>query len=201
MKLEYLYDNNNNLKYTMKVFSIVGLFITLVMSLLCFWMLMSLEKNIDYFLLLTFVAIIVITIIFYIFIFSLIIVLVNKYKRKKFVYIKKNGCFSEGEIIMANYHSKGYGRYKWLWKDSGDITVRVKNKTYVITDIDYNVTFKNLIQKLNDNVYINEQKVINEKRHFKNTGRLNKIDFNKITIGIYVLDNNAVADFNSIKVK
>jgi len=53
--------------------------------------------------------------------------------------------------------------------------------------------------KLNENFYTNKQKIINIDRYFKNTGILNKINCKEITIGIYVLDNKAVADLNTIK--
>jgi len=130
----------------------------------------------------------------------IIIFLINIYKRKNFTHIKNNGDYFEGIIISANYHSNGaYGKYRWLSKKSGDITVSANNQTYTITNIDYNEDFKLFEQKLNENFYTNKQKIINIDRYFKNTGILNKINCKEITIGIYVLDNKAVADLNTIK--
>ncbi len=194
MKLEYVYNNNSNLKYTLKAFSIFGLAIILIFSL----MLVSIEKKIDYSFISMFMFGIIIVILWDI-IFLIIIALTNNYKRKQFISIKDKGKYYEGIIIMANYHFEGYGRHKWLWKDSGEITVSVENKTYTITDIDYNKEFKLLEQKLNDNFDTNRQQYINLNQQFKNIGILGNVYSKEITVGIYILDNKVAADLDSIK--
>lgn len=195
MKLQYLYNNNNNLKYSVKVFSLFCISVIIF----CFLLIIITEKNANYSL---FLMILLGTISFSTIcniISALIIGLWNNYKRKQFLYIKNNGSYFEGEIIMANYHNKGYNKYHWLLKDSGDIIVCVNDKTYKISDIDYNKEFKTLKQKLNDSEEINTEQINNINSVYKETGILNKIDFKNITIGIYVLEDKAVADLDSIK--
>ena len=196
MKLEYLYHNNNNLKYTLKVFSIFGLAVILI----SFVIIIGFEKNVNYSFMLMFTIGIIVIVGFLNIIFLIIITLTNNYKRKQFMYIKNNGKYFEGVIIMANYHSKGIVRYKWLNKVSGDIVVNVDNKTYTITDVDYNNEFKILEQKINDSFYINRQKFSDLNQHFRDNGTFYKVQTKELKIGIFVLDNKAIADFNSIQV-
>jgi len=143
---------------------------------------------------------IIIPVIFFGVLTCLIIAVVNSYKRKKFSFIKNNGNYLDGIIIMASYHSKLSGGYRWLWKDSGEITVTANNKIYKITDIDYNDEFKLLEEKLSKNFYLNKQKYIDLNQNFKNNGILAKIHREEINVGIYILDNKVVADLESIKI-
>lgn len=196
MKLEYLYHNKNNLKYTLKAFSIFGLAIILIL----FVMIICFEKNVNYSFMLMFMIGIIIIVGFLDIIFLIIITLTNNYKIKQFMYIKNNGKYYEGVIIMANYHSNGIGRYEWLSKDSGDIVVRIDNKTYTITDVDYNNEFKILEQKIKDNFYINKQQFSDLNQHFRDNGTFYKVQIKELKIGIYVLDNKVIADFDSIQV-
>ena len=57
---------------------------------------------------------------------------------------------------MKKKDNSKYVYNKWLWKDSGNITVSANNKTYTIRDIDYNKDFKILKQKLENDFYINQ---------------------------------------------
>lgn len=197
MKLEYLYDNNKNLKYTLKAFSFFVLAILLIVMVIFFFV-----EKVDYFFLLILTTLIGISGVFCYIIFYIIISLTNKYKRKQFSHIKNNGSYFEGIIVMANYHFKGYGKNSWLWKDTGDISVIADNKTYTITDIDYNNEFKLLEQKLDDNFDANMQQYNCLNQSFKNNNILaiNKVHRKEIKIGIYVLDNKVIADFDSIKI-
>ena len=132
-------------------------------------------------------------------VFWVIITLINNYKRKQFVSIKNNGVHFEGVILTAD-KSCVFGQHKWIWKDSGDITVSANNKTYKITNIDYNKEFKLLKQKLEDDFYSNKQSYINLNQSFEKNDILYKVHRKEITVGIYVLDNKAVADLDSIKI-
>lgn len=172
MKLEYLYNNNNNLKHTMKIIPI-GFLITVMFTIL-----INSFYNTDISLLL---KVIIVSAIFCEIFYYVIITLSNNYKRKQFINITNNGIYFEGNILKANYNHKHSRKYSWLEKSAGNITVRIENKTYKITDIDYNSDFKNLKQKLEENFSINEK------------------NFRQIKIGIYVFNNKAVADLNSIK--
>lgn len=195
MKLEYLYNNNNNLKYSVKVFSIFCISVIIF----CFLLIIITEKNVNYSL---FLMILLGTIVFTTIcnlVFGTIICFSNNYKRKQFSHIKNNGSYFDGEIIMVNYHNKGYNKYNWLIKDSGDIIVCVNDKTYKISDIDYNKEFRILKQKLDDNEETNKEQINNINRLFKEKGELNKIDFKNITMGIYVLEDKVVADLDTIK--
>lgn len=196
MKLEYLYNNNNNLKHTIKAFSFIGI----CSILFCFLRIVIGEEHVNYslFLLISF-GIIVFTVICNI-VSALIILLWNNYKRKQFFYIKNNGSYYEGEIIMANYHHKGYSKHNWIEKSSGDILVCVNDKTYKISDIDYNNEFKKLEQRLKDNFNTTKQKIIDNNYYLKNTGTLRKLSLEKITIEIYLLEDKVIADLNSIKI-
>lgn len=197
MKLEYLYNNNNNLKHTIKAFFIIG-----VASIFFYFLkiLFNVKHiNCSLFLIIS-LGIIVVTVICNI-ISALIIVFLNNYKRKQFFYIKNNGSYYEGEIIMASYHHKGYNKHNWILKDSGNIVVCVNDKTYTISDVDYNKEFKDLKQKLSDNADVNKKQLMHINTCFKNTGVLNKGNLKNITIGIYVLEDKAVADLDSIKMK
>jgi len=194
MNLKYVYNNNSNLKYTLKAYSLFGMSIILMIFLM-----QIIDKNIDYSFILMFSFTIIMTIIFFDIVFLIIITMKNNYKRKQFATIKDKGKYYDGIIIMANRHSKGYGRHKWLWKTTGEITVSVENKTYTITDIDYNNEFKLLEQKLKDNFKTNRQQYMNLNQQIKNNDILGNIFIKEITIGIYILDNKVVADLNSIK--
>ncbi len=155
--------------------------------------------NIDYSLLLTFMFGSTIILVFSDIAISLFIILENNHKRKQFVLIKNNGSYFDGVIISAyRYIKPRYARGVDA-KNTGEILVTANNKTYTITDIDYNDAFKDLEQKLNDNFYINKQKIIDKDRYFKNTGILSKINSKEITVGIYILDNKVIADFDTIK--
>ncbi len=193
MKLEYVYNNNSNLKYILKVFCIFGFAIILIVSL----MLVCIEKNVDYFFISMFAVGIILIVVVWDIVFLIVLSLRNNYKRKQFISIKENGKYCEGIIIMANSHFKGYGRHKWLWKDSGEITVSVENKTYTITDIDYNYAFKLLEQKINDDFDTSIQHYINFNQQIKSTSIFGNVYRKEITIGIYLLDNNVVADLDS----
>lgn len=195
MKLEYLYDNNNNLKYTLKSFFLFMLSIILIFSLLiiCF------EKKLNCSLFLMFMTAFIIIIIFYYIVFLITIILKNNYKRKKFISIKNNGRYITGIIIDANYINKGHGRYIWLCKKSGEIIVKADNKTYKINNIDFNSEFKLLKQKLNNISNENRQQYINFNERLKNDNTLGDFKKGEITVGIYILDDMAVADLNTIK--
>lgn len=192
MKLEYLYHNNNNLKYTLKTFSIFGF----AVILFYFLIIICISENVNWFFILMFIVIFL----FWNIVFLIIIALTNNYKRKQFMYIKNKGKYFEGVIIMASYDSAGIGERKLLSKDSGNIIVSVDNKTYTITDIDYNNEFKILEQKINDNFNINRQQFSDLDQHFRNNGTFYKAQTKEIKIGIYVLDNKVIADLNSIQV-
>ena len=196
MKLEYLYHNKNNLKYALKAFSIFELAIILISVVMHIYF----EKNVDYSFIVMFTIGIIVIFGFANVIFLIIITLTNNYKRKQFMYIKNNGEYFEGVIIGANYHFEGFGRYRWASKASGDIYVSVDNNIYTITDVDYNNEFKILEQKIKDTFYINRQQISDLKQHFRDNGTLYKIQTEKLKIGIYVLDNKAIADFDSIQV-
>lgn len=164
-------------------------------------MIIDFVKTEDYIYNLIFMAVIIIPVILGDFLFYIIITLTNNYKKKQFIQIKNNGIYFEGVIIMATHHSKGYGNHKWLWKNSGDISVIVDNKIYTITDIDYNNEFKLLKQKLNDDFDTNSKQYDNLNQSIKNNSivTFSKVHRKEIKVGIYVLDNKAVADFDSIK--
>lgn len=106
---------------------------------------------------------------------------INKMSSQKNIIIKNKGEYLEGTVIGAYYHIE-YTWHKWVSKASGYISVMANNKIYTITDIDYNDEFKNLEKEIKDNFN-------------------NKVGYhiNEIKIGIYVLDNKAIADFNTMK--
>ena len=197
MKLEYFYDNNNNVKYTLKTFSILGLAVILISSILGF------SKGIAYYDVFGLTFAFIILVVFLWVICLIIITLENNYKRKEFTHIKNNGNYFVG-VISSAFHSESYkgysSRYSILWHNSGEIWVTANNQTYKITDIAYNKEFKFLKQKLDDNFYINKQKYINLYQNFKNNGIFDKVQSKEITVGIYVLDNKVVADLDSIKI-
>ena len=185
MKLEYLYCNNNNLRQILKALLIFWLIIIVLLALIGY-----IEK-VNEFLILTLIVTTTICIVICILFLSIIIILTNNYKRKQFVNIKNNGHHFEGIIIMANYHFDRYGgNHRWLWNNSGDITVQVNdnanNKTYTIKGINYNNEFKLLKKKLNDNIDTYRQQYNNYHRK-------------ELKIDIYVLDNKVVADLDSIR--
>ena len=153
-------------------------------------------KNVNCFLALTIIVAIVIAIIFGDLLLYIIITLTNNYRRKQFIDIKSNGNCLESTIIMASNYSKGYGKYRWLLKDSGYITVMANNRTYTIMDIDYNDEFKMLKKELDDIFQINAQKYNKMNQCLKT----NKEEFfsKEIKVRIYVLDNKVVADLASI---
>lgn len=190
MKLEYLYDNNNNIKYTLKVISLSGVIITFLVSLFIFYV----ENKVDYSLAFG----ILMAVLGVGLIYSITIALANNYKKKQSIKIKGDGKYLEGTVVMANYHLKPTPltgkRYGWLTKASGDITVMANNEMFKITDIDYNKAFKNLIKNLRECVNNNYPNDIDVNENLEKEGTLKKI-----TIGIYVLDKKAVADLDSIK--
>ncbi len=131
--------------------------------------------------------------------------LYNKYKIKQFLNIKEHGSCYKGTILTAHHKPKP-ARHSLLIKDTGEISVDVNNKIYNITDIDYNNEFKNLensLKKLKKNFDINAKK-FDDYIH----NRINTIDkdFNlskntQMEITIYVLNDKAVANLNSITIK
>lgn len=195
-KIEYLYNNNNNLKYTMKAI----LFFGLAEIFLLYIMVVCFEKNVDNSAILIFSCAIMVIVLFMEILFFIIITIMNNHKRKQFNIIKNNGIHFTGTVLMAyRAYKHGYNRLRWLWKDSGTITVSANNKTYDITDVDYNKEFKYLKQKLDDDFYTNRQNYSNLYEEFKKNGKWYKVDNKEITVEIYVLEDKAVADFSTIK--
>lgn len=193
-KIEYLYNNNNNLKYTMKAILFMG-----IGAMIFFYiMVVCIEKNIDDSGILIFSSAIMLMVFFLEILFFIIITLMNFFKRKQFNSIKNNGIRFNGTILMA-YKTYQYRQHEWLWKDSGTITVSANNKTYDITDVDYNKEFKYLKQKLDDDFHTNRQNYSNLYEEFKKNGKWYKVDSKEITVEIYVLEDKAVADFSTIK--
>lgn len=145
-------------------------------------------------------------IVFYSILSYIFISLNNNYKRKQFVNIKENGNYYKGTILMAYCQPNKSVKGSLLKKDTGEISVKVKNKVYKIQDIDYNNEFKHLENSLEElwkhlntnieqfNDFINQrQDMINKNFSIsKNT---------HMEIDIYVLDNKAVADLESINIK
>ena len=162
-------------------------------------------KNIDTFSELIIIFSIVMPIALCDILFFVFTVLFNKYKIKQFLNIKEHGNCYKGTILTA-YHRSKSSRHSWLSKATGEISVDVNNKIYDITDIDYNNEFKNLensLKKLNKNFDTNAKK-FNDYIH----NRINTIDKDfdlskntQMEITIYVLNDKAVADLNSITIK
>ena len=111
--------------------------------------------------------------------FFIIASVVNNRKRKQFINIKNNGVHLRGYILMANEHFE-FHKHSWLHKSSGDLTIIADNKKYKVEELDYNDKFKQLEERLISSISIHSQ---------------------KIEVNIYVLDNKAVADLESINIK
>lgn len=154
----------------------------MVAGLICIWYSM---KTIDKFVMPMCISVVAIAVIFFDIIFYIIISLSNNYKRKQFINIKENGIYYKGIILTASYKIEA-SRYSWLKKDSGEISVEANNKIYKIEDLDYNNEFKLLESSLDNHFNANDLST------FKNT---------QVKIDIYVLDNKAVADLESIKIE
>ena len=130
----------------------------------------------------------------------------NNYKRKQFINIRENGNHYKGTILTASDSPANYSRSSYFKKDTVEISVNVNNKVYTIKDIDYNNEFKLLENSLNElnkrldtniqqfNDFIHQrQDIINKNFNIsKNT---------QMEIDIYVLDDKAIADLESIKIK
>lgn len=155
----------------------------MVVGLIGIWYSM---KNIGKFDMLMCISIVAITVIFCNIIFYIIISLSNNYKRKQFIKIKETGIYHKGIILTASYQFPGYARNSWLVKNAGKISVEANNKIYTIEDLDYNNEFKLLESSLDNHFNANDLST------FKNT---------QVEIDIYVLDNKAVADLESIKIE
>lgn len=108
--------------------------------------------------------------------FLIIASVINNKKREQFINIKSNGIHLRGYILMANEHFE-FHKHSWLHKSSGDLTIIANNKEYKIEELDYNDKFKQLEHLLTPNIR------------------------QKIEADIYVLDDKAIADLDSINIK
>ncbi len=162
MKLEYLYNNNNNLKCSIKRSSIFGVVLILV-SLLMLYLMEG--NNFTDFNIFIIIMSIVMSIVLSNIIFLIVFSLYNNFNKKQFINIKNNGTSLKGIILMANEHYQ-FHIHSWLNKSSGDI--------------DYNDEFKLLEKSLTNNY--------------------TQLHRNQIEVNIYVLDNKAIADLDSIHI-
>ena len=80
---------------------------------------------------------------------------------------------------MANEHPE-FHKHSWLHKPSGDLAIIANNTEYKVEELDYNDKFKQLEEQLSNNIGIHRQ---------------------KIYVDIYVLDDKAVANLDSINIK